>query len=100
MRNYIHKLQNKGEDSRRAILTGSLIVSMAFVSVIWVSSFKDKFNSETTANVANDIKPFALFSDSVSNAWNDMSASVGKISLFSSGDNQKQVNVVPVNSAQ
>ena len=69
MRTYIKKLQSKPEYIRKQILFGSLIVSMAFVSFIWIDSLGAKFNKETSAQVEEDIKPFALFRKTITNTY-------------------------------
>lgn len=85
MRAYIKKLQSKPEDTRKQILVGTLIVSMSFVCLIWISSFGYKFNTDTSANNTAEktttTKPFALFGQTISDAYHNMTASVGNISL-------------------
>ena len=81
MRAYIKKLQTKSEETRKQILIGSLIVCMSFVGLIWINSLGYKFSKEnTTSNIQEEIKPFALFSQTISNSYDNVSASVGNIS--------------------
>lgn len=80
MRNYIKKLQEKPEHIRKQILVASLVVCMSFVGLIWVGSLGYKFSKENTAKAQEDIKPFALFGQTISNTYNSVTASVGNIS--------------------
>jgi hypothetical protein len=105
MRAYIKKLQSKPEDIRKQILIGLLVVCMSFVGLIWVSSLGYKFNKESKIKVEEDIKPFALFSQTISDTYNNISASVGSIPLGKKQsevkveekeENQKVINLIPV----
>jgi hypothetical protein len=101
MRTYIKKLQSKSEDTRKQILVGSLIVCMSLVGVVWVNSLGYKFgNKESTAKEEGTIKPFALFGESISNTYNNVTASVGKISGFKEEakkvEVEKQIDMIPV----
>ncbi len=101
MRTYIKKLQSKPEYIRKQIFFGSLIVSMAFVSIIWINSFGTKFNKETAAQTEEDIKPFALFGKSISDTYGNVKASVGNISLPNEKEevkkeNEKMIELIPV----
>jgi hypothetical protein len=80
MYTYVKKLQSKSEESRKQIFIGSMIVCMAFVGFIWVNSLGYRFNKETTAKTQADIKPFALFEQSVSDTVKNMTASLGNVS--------------------
>jgi hypothetical protein len=81
MRKYIKKLQSKPEDTRKQILAGSLIVSMSLVGYIWISSFTTNFNEQSSQKLQDDIKPFTLFGNKISETYSDISASVGNIKL-------------------
>lgn len=97
MREYIKKLQSKSEIARKQILIGSLIVCMFFVGLIWVSSFGRKFNKEKSAQTQENIKPFALFGQTISDTYNNVSASVGGIaSSIKKIKSGKQVDLIPV----
>lgn len=105
MRTYIKKLQSKSENTRKQILVGSLIVCMSFVGLIWVNSFGNKFSKENTVKIHEDIKPFALFGQSISDTYKNISASVGNISSSVKKDepkveekvvNEKVVDLIPV----
>lgn len=80
MRTYIKKLQSKSENTRKQILVGSLVICMSFVGLIWINSLGYKFSQENSAKVQEDIKPFALFGQTISNTYNNITASVGNIS--------------------
>lgn len=90
MRTYIRKLQSKPEYIRKQILFGTLIVSMAFVSFVWIGSLGNKFNKETALKTEEDIKPFALFGKSISDTYGNVRASVGNISL---PDNKDEIKI-------
>jgi len=105
MRKYIRKLQSKSESTRKQILVGSLIVCMSFVGLIWVNSLGYKFNKENSAKAQEDIKPFALFGQTISDTYNNVTASVGNISSSLKKEepktvekikNEKQIDLIPV----
>ena len=93
MRTYIKKLQSKPEDVRKRILIGSLIVSMSFVFVVWISSLGYRFNKDNSVKTEEAIKPFALFGQTVSETYNNVSASVGNISLPKEENKKEEVKV-------
>jgi len=93
MRKYIKKLQLKSEDTRKQILFGSLIISMSFVFVVWISSLGYRFNKESSIKTQEDIKPFALFGQTISDTYNNVTASVGNIS---SSKEEKKIEEVEV----
>jgi len=105
MRAYIRKLQSKPEDTRKQILVGSLIICMSLVGFIWINSLGYKFNKENSAKLQEDIKPFALFGQSISNTYNNVTASVGNISSSLKKEEiktveevktEKQIDLIPV----
>ncbi len=103
MRAYIKKLQSKDEMVRKQILVGSLIVCMSFVSFVWVSSLTGRFNRISNEQVAEGTKPFKLFTNSISDAYTNITASVGKVPNLSKQveqktevNNQKQIDLIPV----
>ena len=105
MRAYIKKLQSKSEDTRKQILIGSLIVCMSFVGLIWISSLGYKFSSkQNVAKTEDGIKPFALLKQSISDTYNNVTASVGNISSPKKDEpkteekvgTQKQIDLIPV----
>lgn len=99
MRTYIKKLQSKREVVRKQILVASLVVSMAVVGSVWVYSLNDRFGQKQLAEVDTSVKPFTLFSDSITDAYQNITASVGNFS-FSSKKNEKpapkQIDLIPV----
>ena len=101
MRTYIKRLQSKPEHVRKQILFGSLIVSMAFVSIVWINSLGTKFNKETSAQAEEDIKPFALFGKTIIDTYGNVRASVGNISSPNEKDKVKKekekiIELIPV----
>jgi hypothetical protein len=98
MRAYIKKLQSKSEIARKQIFIGSLVVCMSVVGVVWVSSLGYKFNKESTAKVQEDIKPFALFGQTISETYNNVTASVGNISTkkIEEKNDEKIIELIPV----
>ncbi|MFA6251696.1 MAG: hypothetical protein WC603_03675 [Candidatus Paceibacterota bacterium] len=105
MRTYIKKLQSKSENTRKQIFAGTLAVCMVFVFLIWISSLGYKFNNNTSAQVEEDIKPFALFGQTLTNTYSNVTASVGNLSTKTKEDEQKmeeelkiekQVDLIPV----
>ena len=102
MRAYVKKLQSKSEDTRKLIFVSSLIVCMSFVSFIWIYGLGVRFGDPEVKNQTNeDVKPFKLFGNSMSDAYKNVSASVGKISAKQDyipqvEDKEKQINLIPV----
>lgn len=81
MRTYIKKLQAKPENKRKQIFVGAMTVCMSFVLFIWVSTIGSKFSAEKIAKVQEDIKPFALFSQTISDTVGGITASVGNAKI-------------------
>jgi hypothetical protein len=103
MRQYIKKLQSKPEVVRKQIMFGFIAVSMSIVVLIFISTIGHRFGPQNIAKVQDDIKPFALFGQAVSNTYNNISASVGNIkSIDNQSEEQKnktdekQIDLIPV----
>lgn len=102
MRAYVEKLRAKPEHVRKQILTGSMIGSMVIVGAVWLYGLGYRFHTEVTPEAtAADIKPFALFGQSISSTYQNISASVGHISFNQPSQSQntsgeKQIDVIPV----
>jgi len=76
---------------------------MSLVVTVWMYSLGDLFvkKTEAKASASNEIKPFALFANSISETYQNISASVGKISTKKSTKTEesiinKQIDLVPV----
>ena len=82
MRTYIKKLQAKEETVRKQIFAGLLIVSMVFVGFIWIYNLGNRFEKENKEQVREDVKPFKLFANSISDTYKNISASVGNASVI------------------
>lgn len=100
MRQYIKKLQSKSELARKQILLGSLLVSMSFVFVVWISSLGYKFDKKPEQEVKKEISPFNLFKKSMNETYDNLSASVGNISekkeIKEEVKEEKQIDLIPV----
>jgi hypothetical protein len=100
MYTYIKKLQSKSEDTRKRILTGSLIVCMSFVVFVWVSSLSSRFHKvENVASGEEVIKPFALFKQSFSGTIDNITASAGNIKATKKVEGvkeEKQIDLIVV----
>lgn len=82
MREYIKKLQSKPEPVRKQIVVGLMAVSMLFVGVVFVYSMRSTINGNDESQAKVDsLAPFRLLGDSISDTYNNMSASVGKVSI-------------------
>lgn len=103
MYTYIRKLQKKEEGVRKQILVASLVFSMVVVGSVWVYSLSDRFGAkqvvaDTTAS-DQTTKPFALFTQSITDAYKNITASVGNISFSKKADTttgEKQVDLIVV----
>jgi hypothetical protein len=100
MKAYIKKLQAKDEQSRKAILVGALALSMSFVCFVWISSLSNKLSHTDTVANKEAVKPFALFTDSVSNTFSNIGASVGSISFVAKKATPTQIDLIPVEPTQ
>jgi hypothetical protein len=98
MYSYIKKLQTKKEDTRKQILAGSLIVSMSFVFLIWITTFGQKPEVKVAKENEEQVKPFSLLSKSFSETYNNVSASVGNISKNTTEKKKKEkvIELIPV----
>lgn len=84
MLEYIKKLQQKDEDARKRIMMFSMVIVVVIVGSIWLYSLSGVFGKSdeiTKEEVRDDLKPFTLFKNSMKDTYNNVSASVGKISL-------------------
>jgi len=87
MRAYIKKLQSKKEHVRKQILVGLMIFSMAIVGSIWIYNLTGRFDSKVQAQASADAKPFALLGNSISDAFKNISASVGSVNFLNKDNN-------------
>jgi len=97
MRAHIKKLQSKSEQTRKQILIGSIIVCMSLVIFVWVSSLGHKFNKETSTNTQEEIKPFAIFGQTIKDTVNDITTSTNK-APSAKEETDNQINLNPINS--
>lgn len=95
MHSYVKKLQSKSEESRKQILTFSLLICMSVVVFIWVYSLGSRFNENTSEQASNDLKPFKLFANSISNTYQNITASAGNTSDVKE-EPKKQIELIPV----
>ncbi len=78
MKEYIKKLQAKDEEKRKLIMLWFMIGSMSLVSIIWIYSLGVRFGDpKIKEQTKEDIKPFKMFSNSISNTIKNVGASVG-----------------------
>ncbi len=100
MRTYIKKLQSKNETVRKQIFAGAMIVSMIFVGFIWIYNLNNRFNNKVSMQTQNDVKPFKIVADSLSNTYTNISASVGSLPSLETVRkriiNEKQINLTVV----
>lgn len=103
MHSYIKKLQSKSEDTRKLIFVGSLVVCMSLVGFVWIYGLGTRFSSPKVAVKSDeDIKPFKLFTNSISNTFKSISASVGSINTKKdtttviTPQSEKQIDLIPV----
>ena len=101
MRTYIKKLQSKSIETRKQILIGSLILCMSIVFLVWINSLGYKFGKEKVAKNQDVMKPFALFGQSIIDAYGNVTASIGNISSLKKEKSkkvepEKQIDLIPV----
>ena len=103
MRAYIKKIQSKSEETRKQIFLATMVVSMSIVGFIWFYSLGVRFGDHVVKEkTEQDIKPFKLFSDSISNTFKNIGASVGKAPTVDKvkeeveSKPEKQIDLIPV----
>jgi len=92
---YIKKLQSKSEVYRKQVLVVSMAFSMLIVVTVWAYSLGDLFfkdKNEQQVATSDDTKPFKLFSNSIQDAYANISASVGNIG----NKQQQEIKVIPI----
>lgn len=94
MREYIKKLQSKPEPVRKQIVVGLMITSMFFVAIVFVFSVRSTMSGDEKSTAVDNLAPFKLLGDSISDTYDNVSASVGKISLPEKQPDQDQSNEV------
>ena len=93
MREYIKKIQAKDEDKRKQILLWLMIGSMSVVSVVWAYSLGMRFGGpKIKEQTKEDLKPFKLFSNSISDAMKNVGASVGNAPSVNKIKEQQEVS--------
>jgi protein involved in sex pheromone biosynthesis len=68
---------------------------MSIVVFIWVYSLGSHFNNKTSEQANNDLKPFKLFANSISNTYQNITASAGSASTTKE-EPKKQIELIPV----
>lgn len=111
MRAYIKKLQEKDDDKKKQILFWFMFCSMSIVIFIWIYGLGVRFTKPSLKEqTKEDMKPFKIFSNSISDAIKGVGASVIKapslknetsINENVSNDDlikegEKQVDLIPV----
>lgn len=99
MRTTIKKLQGKPEHIRKQILVGFMAVSMLVVGTVWIYGLTDHPSTPTVADNTTSSNPFSLLRDSISSAYQNVTASVGSVSFGAKKEDaptQKQINLIPV----
>ena len=102
MYEYIKKLQNKDEDSKKIALIGFMSISAIVVGLVWYASMQKRFIEVVVAKEKekNQVSPFKMFQNSLSDTYNNVSASVGEIKsgkfLEQKEKKEKQVDLIVV----
>jgi len=71
---------------------------MSLVSFIWIYNLGTRFGDPQVKEQANkDIKPFKLFSNSISDTYKNVSSSIGEISreVNTKKEGEKQIDLIP-----
>lgn len=79
MKEYIYKLREKPDHIKQQYLVFVMFVSMSFVVAVWIYGFTVRTEDEVSFSdkISSDIKPFSLFSQTIKNTYNSMTASSG-----------------------
>jgi len=98
MRAYIKKLKTKDEESRKQVLFITLGISMFIIGSIWIYGLTGRFDKKVQEQASADVKPFALFADSLSVAYKNITASVGNISSPKE-ETKKKIDLIVVDNS-
>ncbi|MFH1608846.1 MAG: hypothetical protein ABH951_02395 [Patescibacteria group bacterium] len=74
MRKTIHRLRQKPEEERRQILHIIIIIAAIFMILLWVFSLgKNVSTPETKIKMKEDLKPFSVLKDNLSDGYKSVS---------------------------
>lgn len=78
---FIRRIRSKREETRKMMLTVSMIVSMSLVGLIWVVGITNpkREKDEKVVGVEETLKPFSMFGESIKDKYQDLSASLGDL---------------------
>ncbi len=79
MNQYIQKIRQKSDQERKQYAMLWTIVSMAVVGSVWMYSISNRFDSRVSEQTVEDVKPFSIFSKTLSATYKNIYASVGSI---------------------
>jgi len=88
MRKYINKLKSKPEPVRKLAVYIALAFCMSIVFLIWYFNLIDRFDRQKVVEKSRqDVKPFKLISNGLSDAFNGVNSSFKKVSDIKKGEN-------------
>lgn len=102
MEAYIQQLRSKPEHIRKQLLVTYTAIAMVIVGAIWIYSLTDRFStSNPTLQSKDNAKPFSMLGDTLKQAYNGISASVGSVTLpkMDVAPSTKVVPLTPVEPA-
>ena len=97
----IKKIRTKSEESRKRILFIALGISMFLIGFIWISSLTSMFDDKVQLKAKDDIKPFALFGNSITDTYKNITASVGNIPFTKAEEKntEKQIDLIVIDKS-
>ena len=79
MKKVIHYLRKQPEQTRKHILHISIGAITVIMVVLWGYSLAKSFSGgEVKAKLQNDLKPFSVLKDNITNGYNNISGSVNR----------------------
>ena len=102
MHTYIKHIQSKPEHIRKQILVVSLVLAMFLVALVWLFDFTDNVLTQADqrpTDTTGQISPFQLLSNSFTNTYHNLTASVGNISFSTPEEKsvtKKQIDLIVV----
>lgn len=93
MKDYIYRLRQKPEETRKQYVFFFIAIFMSLVIGLWIYSLTHKFSSPSNQNdsiqVSEDIKPFKMFANTIKDTYQNAKASA--VDPFTKNDTPSNV---------
>ena len=82
MRKYVNNLRAKPEHIRKQAVFVVMAVAVVLICGLWVYSLSHRFGKQTSVKVSEDVKPFAMFGQSIKSSYLGLTASLGNSGIL------------------